>query len=117
MGMDIRVDYTNMTVNALGERGFTKEDVASAASEASVAHEKVQANRGKGMQGWMQLMYEQDDIVEDIIATAKKVREKFRVFVVLGIGGSALGPIAVAQALRHLYYNELSDEKRGGPRF
>ena len=117
MGMDIRVDYTNMTVNALGERGFTKEDVASAASEASAAHEKVQANRGKGMQGWMQLMYEQDDIVEDIIATAKKVRENFGVFVVLAIGGSALGPIAVAQALRHLYYNELSDEKRGGPRF
>ena len=34
----------------------------------------------------------------------------------LGIGGSALGPAAVQQALNHLHYNELPDEKRGGPR-
>ena len=37
-------------------------------------------------------------------------------FVVLGIGGSALGPIAIQQALNHLHYNELPAEKRGGPR-
>ena len=35
---------------------------------------------------------------------------------VLGIGGSALGPIAIQQALNHLHYNELPAEKRGGPR-
>ena len=35
---------------------------------------------------------------------------------VLGIGGSALGPAAVQQALNHLHYNELPAEKRGGPR-
>ena len=34
----------------------------------------------------------------------------------LGIGGSALGPIAIQQALNHLHYNELPAEKRGGPR-
>ena len=48
---------------------------------------------------------------------AKSVREQFDTFVVLGIGGSALGPIAVQQALNHLHYNELPAEKRGGPRF
>ena len=37
-------------------------------------------------------------------------------FVVLGIRGSALGPIAIQQALNHLNYNELPAEKRGGPR-
>ena len=40
----------------------------------------------------------------------------FDAFVVLGIGGSALGPIAIQQALNHLHYNELPAEKRGGPR-
>ena len=35
-------------------------------------------------------------------------------FVHVGIGGSALGPIALQRALNHPYYNALSD--RGGPR-
>ena len=36
----------------------------------------------------------------------------------LGIGGSALGPIAVHQALNHIYYNEVSKESRNGcPKF
>ncbi|RYD03230.1 hypothetical protein N752_20575 [Desulforamulus aquiferis] len=35
----------------------------------------------------------------------------------LGIGGSALGPLAVQTALNHLHYNELQAEKRVGPRF
>ncbi|MEG0513893.1 MAG: glucose-6-phosphate isomerase, partial [Clostridia bacterium] len=34
----------------------------------------------------------------------------------LGIGGSALGPTAIQQALNHLHYNDLPAEKRGGPR-
>ena len=42
---------------------------------------------------------------------------KCEYFVVLGIGGSALGPIAVQQALSHLRYNELPNSKRKGPRF
>ena len=35
-------------------------------------------------------------------------------FVHIGIGGSALGPIALHKALTHPYYNQLTD--RGGPR-
>ena len=35
----------------------------------------------------------------------------------LGIGGSALGPIAVHQALKHLHYNEGTKAQRGHPRF
>ena len=56
------------------------------------------------------------EIVDDILQTAQEIRKKFKAFVILGIGGSALGPIAVQQALNHLHYNELPDEKRGGPR-
>ena len=40
----------------------------------------------------------------------------YKHMLVLGIGGSALGPIAIQQALNHLHYNELPAEKRGGPR-
>src|SRR5918993_3849597 len=37
-------------------------------------------------------------------------------FIHVGIGGSALGPMAVHQALSHPYYNALSGEGRRGPR-
>ena len=37
-------------------------------------------------------------------------------FIHAGIGGSALGPMAVQKALNHPYYNALSPEDRGGPR-
>jgi glucose-6-phosphate isomerase len=37
-------------------------------------------------------------------------------FVHVGIGGSALGPMAVHKALSHPFYNALSGDARGGPR-
>ena len=55
-------------------------------------------------------------MIAAIEKTAARVRDEFESFVVLGIGGSALGPAAVHQALKHLHYNELPKEKRGGPR-
>jgi len=57
--------------------------------------------------------YNQDEIVQDILETADGIKKRFDNFVVLGIGGSALGPIAVQQALNHMYYNELSKRKEG----
>ena len=83
---------------------------------AAAANQAVQAGRGKNWLGWTELPYNQGEIVEKIEKVAQRVRENFDTFVVLGIGGSALGPIAVQQALNHLHYNELPAEKRGGPR-
>src|SRR5215212_4876810 len=37
-------------------------------------------------------------------------------FIHIGIGGSALGPMALQKALNHLYYNALPREARRGPR-
>src|ERR671929_2420609 len=37
-------------------------------------------------------------------------------FIHVGIGGSALGPMALHKALSHPYYNALSGETRRGPR-
>jgi len=113
----IKIDYNNMMEEMLGERGFALSDIESIREKVEKAFVDVQNNRGKGWQGWMELMYNQDEIVADVIATAEKAREEFENFVVLGIGGSALGPIMAFQALKHLYYNELPREKRNGPRF
>ena len=114
--MRVKLDYNNMMKTFVGEEGFTMEELESNKSICRYAYEVVQANRGNGMMGWTELPYNQKEIVNDIIATAKDIKKKFDNFVVLGIGGSALGPIAVFQSLCHLRHNELPKSKRKAPK-
>lgn len=109
----IRLDVNNMMAENIGKYGISQEELNAAAKKAESAFENIQQNRGTGMMGWTELPYNQEDIVKDILNTAKQIQEKFEYFVVLGIGGSALGPLALHQAIKHLRYNELPKEKRG----
>lgn len=84
-------------------------------AKASLARKWGKASK---MMAWTKLPTGQGAVVADILKTADRIKNQFESFVVLGIGGSALGPIAVQQALNHLHYNELSVGARGGcPRF
>lgn len=113
----IRFDYNNMTSDYLGdEQGISVKELENNAAIAKKAFDFCKENEGKGMMGWTELATSQDEIVEDILTTAASIRKNYKAFVVLGIGGSALGPIAVFQALCHLHYNELPENKRG-PKF
>lgn len=115
---EIKLDVNNLMADVVGYNyGISEEEINSYANQARLAQQNVEANRGTGWLGWTELPYNQDDIVQDILKTAKNIRENFENFVVLGIGGSALGPIAVHQALNHIHYNELSKEVRKAPRF
>jgi len=117
-GKMLKFDFNNMFAENVGkEQGFTKDNLQKLDAKIKNAYNAVKSNRGKGMMGWTELCYNQGEIVEDIINAAKVVRKNFDNFVVLGIGGSALGPLAVFQALKHLRYNELDSKKRGGPKF
>lgn len=117
--MRVTVDYNYMMSKSLGEKGITDGELRAVKDRAEQAFNYVKTNRGRDdlYMGWTELPYNQDAIVADILATAKEVRKKFKYFVVLGIGGSALGPIMVFNALKHLHYNELSQKQRGGPKF
>ncbi len=117
--MRVTVDYNNMMSKFLGERGIKDSQLREVKAKAEAAFKYVADNRGRDdlYMGWTELPYNQADIVADILATAKEVRKKFKYFVVLGIGGSALGPSMVYNALCHLHYNELPNNKRKGPKF
>lgn len=112
--MRIRIDYTNMLSSAVGIHGITEEELRS---EFEKGRQALVSLRGKrDMIRWRDLPYNQKEIVEKIKAVASEVRKKAESFVVLGIGGSALGPIAVQQALNHPRWNELPKGKRNGPK-
>lgn len=112
--MRIRVDYNNMMAARLGARGITDAEIDALEPKLAAAADALVSNRDS--MKWRELPYNQEAVVEQIEAVAADVRGRCENFVVLGIGGSALGPIAVHQALCHLRYNDLPREKRGGPR-
>ena len=115
--MQLKIDYNNMMDEFIGkEQGFNVKDFSDNKKMINDAFNSVKENRGKAMMGWTELPYNQKEIVDDIIVTARDIKKKFDNFVVLGIGGSALGPIAVFQALCHLRHNELPKSKRKAPK-
>ena len=110
--MRLKINYNNMMKSALIPDGFTADEI-----KALPLDDAFKAMTDKRPQlKWRELPHNQEEIVARIEETAAWVRREAEAFVVLGIGGSALGPIAVHQALRHLNYNELPKEKRGGPK-
>ena len=116
--MKLRLNFNNMMEAFVGEKGIQEQEIAAIAGEIEDAEKAMAAKRANGGMDWRDLPYNQDQVVEDILEYAAWAKGEFDAFVVLGIGGSALGPIALQQALNHPYYNELPVEKRGGwPKF
>lgn len=116
MDNSIIFDY-NYLMSDFVKDGITEEEIAGYEKKIAEACNVIAKKREDGVNtytAWMDLPYSQDDVVNDIKKTADEIKFKFDNFVVLGIGGSALGPIAVQQALNHIYYNDLSKEARNG---
>jgi glucose-6-phosphate isomerase len=127
--MRLRYDFNNLMEqnidgNAQAARFRSKVGAISLRNIEDIMPQAERARRSLGnkwgkpskMLAWTKLPFNQKTVTEDILSTAARVRDTFDNFVVLGIGGSALGPIAVQQAIKHLHYNELPADKRGGPR-
>lgn len=112
--MCLHIDYNNMMKPFVGEHGLSDADFSDYQRKFDVAAENMVTKRAN--MKWRELVHNQDTIVEELLEAAAYVRSNFDNFVVLGIGGSALGPIAVQQALSHLRYNDLPSSKRGGPK-
>ena len=112
--MRICLDYNNMLECAVGRHGIKTSEIEAMSERADAAFEGVNSKRD--ILRWRDLYKTQLQFVDDINETAAYIRKNYENFVVLGIGGSALGPIALQQALNSPRYNELSAEKRTGPK-
>ena len=114
--MSIRIDYTNMLAGAVSG-GVPLDAWESAQRDFGATHAAVKQLRGTGVLGFLDLP--RDKALHDQSrAFAKGARGKFDDVVLLGIGGSALGPIALHHALNARDWNTLTKkERRGRPRF
>src|SRR5215212_651513 len=108
--MTLSLDFTNM----IGA-GVTESEWTGAGPRFRQAHQAVESARHRpgAALGWIDLPNDAA-LQEQATLFAERARGRFDEVVVLGIGGSALGPIALRTALRPSGWNFLSAEARGG---
>ncbi len=97
------------------EHGLTTGDMEGVGPAIEQAHQQVQRQCRDGRLGYASLP-EHTEYRQQVRLLTDRYRTHTTDLVVLGIGGSALGNIALQAALNPPTYNMLSDRSRGGPR-
>jgi len=112
--MKLQFHYGNVLENQVGIQGLAEKEIIKGASRLKKIQQSLQKQREEKAVGFWDLPY-QESLIQRIKDTAIHVREKFEYLVVLGIGGSSLGPNSLHQALAGPYYNYLPLSQREGP--
>jgi glucose-6-phosphate isomerase len=107
----IQLDYTNMLAAALGGRGVAEAQLDASAKLFADTHADTERRRADREFGFFDLPYAAS-VVAEIQQFADTIGQANRSVVVLGIGGSALGALALQHALCKPRWNELDDEQR-----
>jgi glucose-6-phosphate isomerase len=98
MSHPLTVDLTGLTAAVLGDQGPTDADVAALAPAARAARETILGRRAKGELGFWDLPDDRAS-ARACLDYARALPPAVDTMVVLGIGGSSLGPRALYSAL------------------
>ncbi|MEK6635969.1 MAG: glucose-6-phosphate isomerase [Planctomycetota bacterium] len=110
----IHFDFNNMMAEAIGSiHGITEQELRDIESLAARYVKDLKEERASGKLQFLDLPYDKK-VLSKILKTTNSLKGKFKNFLVVGIGGSALGNIAIHTALNHPFYNILSDAGRNG---
>src|SRR3989339_1676987 len=108
----IHFDFNNMMAEMIGsEHGITDHDLKDIKPVASAYVKNMKEERSAGKLQFLDLPYNKKT-VEEVLKTVTSIKGKFRNLVVVGIGGSALGNIAIHTAMNHPFHNLLTDVER-----
>ncbi len=111
---NIVVDYSNVMSNAVGpENGMTDSELSLRLKRGARIMDELQTERTTGGLAFLNL-HRQEKEVADILTYVQDYVGAIENFVVLGIGGSALGACALHTALCHPFHNLLSKKQRNG---
>ncbi|NOY77427.1 MAG: glucose-6-phosphate isomerase [Calditrichaeota bacterium] len=110
---EIRLDFSNVMAENVGtEHGLKKDDLDALQEKTRDIHFNFYRLRERKELPFMNLPFEKE-VVDEISSYVHSIEGRFKNYVHIGIGGSALGPIAVQSALHHPFFNLLPPEKRG----
>ena len=108
--MTLRLDYSNMMI---APGGVDQKTWTSASERFAAAKAGFDKLRGSGAVGFVDLASD-SGLLAQVEGFVSGATGRFDDVVILGIGGSALGPIALRTALRPSGWNMLDDKARGG---
>ena len=109
----LKFDFTNATASAVGpDHGVSPAELAEVAARLPAGHAALIELRKAGKVAFYDLPYRAES-VRRVKQLAGSLAGRFDDVVVLGIGGSALGTIALRSALCHPLHNELPEARRG----
>lgn len=111
--LQVRYDYTNMLADSAGEHGVADAEIVDVTNRCGEVFDTLKRQRGEGILGFMDLPYD-ETAAGQVMKLASSCKGRFENLVVLGIGGSALGAIALKSALCHPLHNMLDAKGRGG---
>ena len=106
--MTLRLDYSNMMISPGGIAATTWGDAPQRFNEAKRGFDAL---RGGGSVGFVDLPGD-THLLDQVTTFVAQARGKYDDVVILGIGGSALGPIALRTALRPSGWNMLDEKAR-----
>ncbi|MDH4229068.1 MAG: glucose-6-phosphate isomerase [Nitrospirota bacterium] len=110
----VQLDSRLALADAVGpQHGVSAQELADLLPNLRSVHAELGRRRASGELGFYQLPGQD---ITPVLEAANWVRDGFDNFLLVGIGGSSLGPKAAHAALRSPLYNLLSREERGGPR-
>ena len=111
MNDSIKFDYSNIMADAIGKKhGLTKEELFRY-KKILTDYTKELKNEWKSEKLKFLNLPLQNKITKEVLEYSKKQQKKIDTFVVLGIGGSALGNTALVTALCHPFHNLVSAKK------
>jgi len=112
----LQLDYAHTLEAAVGPaHGLSPAELKRSEDEVKDIVRRIEAERTDGQHRYRELPHDAA-MLKQVQAAVKRYRGKFDNLVVLGIGGSALGNIALQTALNPAYYNLLDGKARRGPR-
>lgn len=113
----LKLNYANCLSTRVGPHGLPDDTVATNAQHLTGLTRVLNKSRGKGWERWRELWNNpmRQTHLDQVQAIANECEGRFENLIVLGIGGSALGNIALQAALNEPTYNMLSHSDRPGP--
>src|SRR6202140_2082406 len=106
--MALRLDYSNMMISP---GGIDQKAWTAAGNQFADAKRTFDSLRATGTVGFVNLPADKA-LLDQVTRFSAAARGKYDDVVILGIGGSALGPIALRTALRPSGWNMLDEKAR-----
>ena len=108
--MNFKLDFSNIISSNIGEEhGIKFSDIEALAKNTNIFNSLEEKIKNETL-GFYNLPFDKD-VLEEVKSYTELAKERFTHYVNIGIGGSALGPIALQSSLNSYYYNDSSFPK------